>query len=105
MDVAQWLRQLGRGRYEDAFKANDVTIDILRRLTADDLKEIGVGSVGHRRLLLDAIAALSGAATPAIESDRDSPATGKPGSSTAERRQLSVMFCDVVGFTALSSRL
>ena len=59
MDVAGWLRGLGLGHYEQAFRENDIDAGILPRLTADDLIAIGVTSVGHRRKLLDAIAALS----------------------------------------------
>ena len=62
MDVGAWLRGLGLGQYEQAFRDNDVDARVLPGLTADDLKEIGVTSVGHRRLLLEAIAALSAGA-------------------------------------------
>ena len=58
MDVADWLRQLGLERYEAAFRENDVSAEILPDLTAEDLKELGIVSVGHRRQLLEAIAAL-----------------------------------------------
>ncbi len=58
MDVAHWLRQLGLERYEAAFRENDVSAAILSDLTAEDLKELGVVSVGHRRQLLEAIATL-----------------------------------------------
>ena len=61
MDVAAWLRGLGLGRYEAAFRDNEVGADVLPRLTAEDLKEIGVAAVGDRRRLLDAIAALRAA--------------------------------------------
>jgi hypothetical protein len=57
MDVAEWLRGLGLEQYVPAFRANDIDEEILRRLTADDLRELGVTSIGHRRRLLDAIAA------------------------------------------------
>lgn len=57
MDVAIWLRRLGLERYEQAFRDNDVDSDLLPRLTSQDLEDIGVASVGHRRRLLDAIAA------------------------------------------------
>jgi class 3 adenylate cyclase/tetratricopeptide (TPR) repeat protein len=93
MDVADWLQQLGLERYAEAFRENDIGFSVLPALTADDLKELGVASVGHRRQLLEGIAALR-TAPPARE-----------GGASAERRQLSVMFCDVVGFTALSARL
>ena len=96
MDVGAWLRGLGLGQYEPAFRENDVDARVLPGLTADDLKEIGVVSVGHRRLLLQAIAALS--ATPA-------PAAPAPAPAPAERRHLTVMFVDLVGSTVLSGQL
>ncbi len=95
MDVAEWLRGLGLEQYEPAFRANEIDARVLPSLTAEDLKDLGVTLIGHRRRLLDAIAAL-GAAPPAV--DVAAPAD-------AERRQLTVMFCDLVGSTALSSRL
>jgi class 3 adenylate cyclase len=110
MDIAHWLRTLGLERYEAAFRKNDVGAVVLPSLTAEDLKELGVTSVGHRRQLLEAIAVLrteamseggpAGRALPIATSAND----GK-SASTAERRPVTVMFCDVVGFTALSSRL
>jgi predicted ATPase/class 3 adenylate cyclase len=96
MDVADWLRKLGLEQYEPAFRANDVDAQVLPRLTAEDLIAIGITSVGHRRRLLDAIAAL-GTEVPV---SRDTPMRPE-----AERRQLTVMFCDLVGSTPLSARL
>ena len=96
MDVAAWLRGLGLEQYESAFRANDVDARVLPRLTAEDLINIGITSVGHRRRLLDAIAAVAGEAPAGL----DSPMRADP-----ERRQLTVMFCDLVGSTALSARL
>jgi class 3 adenylate cyclase/predicted ATPase len=95
MDVAEWLRKLGLQQYEPAFRENDVDAQVLPRLTAEDLISIGVTSVGHRRRLLDAIAELAAEASPA-------PA---PPRADAERRQLTVLFCDLVGSTPLSARL
>ena len=100
MDVAAWLRDLGLGEYETAFRDNAIEPDVLSSLTVEDLKEIGVSAVGHRRKLLDAIAALSGATKEAAMPS--APQVATPG---AERRQLTVMFCDLVGSTALSARL
>ena len=94
MDVAQWLRSLGLAQYEQAFRDNAVDADTLPRLTSDDLKELGVHAVGHRRKLLDAIARLDG-----------SPAHPANTGAEAERRQLTVMFCDLVGSTALANAL
>jgi class 3 adenylate cyclase/predicted ATPase len=104
MDLVAWLRGLGLERYAPAFRDNDVDDEILRELTSDDLINIGVTSVGHRRKLLAAIARLSGEKSVATETGvtHDAP---EPTSTRAERRQLTVMFCDVVGSTALSARL
>jgi hypothetical protein len=65
MDVAEWLRTLGLDQYEPAFRENQIEADLLPSLTAEDLKDIGVLPVGHRRRLLAAIAALQ--CTPAVE--------------------------------------
>jgi len=106
MDVANWLRQLGLGRYEAAFRENDVSAAVLPSLTAEDLKELGVASVGHRRQLLDAISALRADADHAEDPLAASAEQRRSSQqSTAERRQLSVMFCDLIDSTALSSRL
>ena len=67
MDVADWLRKLGLEQYEPAFRENDVDEQVLPRLTAEDLISIGVTSVGHRRRLLDAIAALTAEVSAALE--------------------------------------
>jgi len=98
MDVAEWLRGLGLDQYAPVFRANDIDEEVLRRLTAEDLRELGVASIGHRRRLLDAIAALG--ATDAPQAPSPPPAAA----SEAERRQLTVMFCDLVGSTPLSTR-
>jgi len=99
MDMADWLRSLGLEQYAAAFGENDITEAILRELTARDLKDLGVGSIGHRRTLLKAIAALGAASSP---SPPELPAAPR---TEAERRQLTVMFCDLVGSTELSTRL
>ncbi|WP_159718583.1 ATP-binding protein [Geminicoccus flavidas] len=102
MDVRTWLRGLGLGQYEPAFRDNDIDAGLLPTLTADDLRELGVVSLGHRKRLLTAIAALtqpSGLGLPALTLPPTSTA------SQAERRQLTVMFVDLVGSTALSTRL
>ena len=99
VDIGEWLRVLGLEQYAEAFRENDIDGEALRRLTAADLRELGIASVGHRRRLLDAIAALDTAeASPA-------PAPAAVVSGEAERRQLTVMFCDLVGSTPLSTRL
>src|ERR1700750_3069532 len=102
MDVAAWLGGLGLQQSAPAFRANDVDDEVLPELTADDLIGLGVTSIGHRRKLLDAIAAFGaeGPATRATAAPHDAPAP-----AGAERRQLTVMFCDLVGSTVLASRL
>jgi class 3 adenylate cyclase/tetratricopeptide (TPR) repeat protein len=97
VDIGQWLRGLGLQSYEQAFRDNGIDFDVLPRLTADDLKEIGVLAVGHRRKILDAIGEVAARAS-ANDSGTEMP-------HHAERRQLTVMFCDLVGSTALSARL
>jgi class 3 adenylate cyclase len=101
MDVAAWLHDLGLERYLSAFRDNDIDAEVLPKLTAEDLISIGVTSVGHRRKLLDAIAGLGTAAPAAVAA---ASARGAPVQLDAERRQLTVMFCDLVGSTALSTR-
>ena len=108
MDIVVWLRSLGLGKYEAVFRENDVDETILPNLTAEDLKELGVASLGHRRKLLDAIAALrSDGSTREPSSDpKTTPATpSTPPEDRAERRQVTVMFSDLVGSTALSARM
>jgi class 3 adenylate cyclase/predicted ATPase len=102
MDVAAWLRGLGLEQYAPTFRDNDVDGEVLPELTSDDLISIGVTSVGHRRKLLAAIASLGAAprAATVMATPRDAPAP-----ADAERRQLTVMFCDLVGSTPLSAGL
>jgi class 3 adenylate cyclase/predicted ATPase len=106
MDVAAWLRALGLEQYAPAFRDNDVDGEVLPELTSDDLISIGVTSVGHRRKLLAAIAAL-GTEPPTVAQSAASATSDAISRPTidAERRQLTVMFCDLVGSTALSARL
>jgi class 3 adenylate cyclase len=103
MDIGGWLRGLGLQRYEQAFRDNEIDLRVLPELTADDLKELGVAAIGHRRLLLKAIADLAAGAGRAGAEDvpAASPATA---AVEAERRQLTIMFCDLVGSTPLSTR-
>jgi hypothetical protein len=84
---------LGLERYVSAFRDNDIDAEVLPKLTAEDLTSIGVTSVGHRRKLLDAIASLGMAVPTAVVAV---PAAGAPAQVDAERRQLMVIFCDVV---------
>ena len=102
MNVAAWLQSLGLERYEPLFRDNEIDWEVLPKLTSEDLKEIGVVAIGHRRKLLDAIAAFGGAVPVAAVA---AAAPDAPAPADAERRQLTVMFCDLVGSTPLSSRL
>jgi class 3 adenylate cyclase/predicted ATPase len=108
MDIVVWLRSLGLGQYETAFRENEITEKVLPSLTAEDLKEIGVGPVGHRRTLLEAIAALRADTTgkaPSTDVCRPSSTPSASLEDRAERRQVTVMFSDLVGSTALSARM
>ena len=102
MDVAGWLRGLGLGQYETNFRDNKINADLLPRLTNDDLKDIGVSALGDRLQLLDAIAALAGPKPPAdVPASRSEPRPPKDPAVSAERRPITVMFCDLVGSTSL----
>jgi class 3 adenylate cyclase len=106
IEVASWLQQLGLEQYESAFRDNFVDGDVLPHLTAEDLIGMGVTAIGHRRKLLFAIAAL-GAGAPAQAVPAPAPVAAPvsaPVQAETERRQLTVMFCDIVGSTALSTQ-
>ena len=113
IEVGGWLRGLGLGQYEAAFRENEINEKVLPSLTAEDLKDIGVVIVGHRRMLLDAISALRAGSsedapspvlaltlpsTPAVTETTASLATG-------ERRHVTVMFCDLVDSTGIAAKL
>ena len=100
VDIAAWLHGLGLQQYEQAFRQNAIDDAVLPELTAEDLKDLGVGLVGHRRKLLAAIATLR--SESGLEPRAE--ATDVADTTIAERRQLTVMFCDLVGSTALSAR-
>src|SRR5215471_11275010 len=105
MDVAAWLRGLGLEQYAPAFRANDVDGEVLPELTVDDLLSLGMTSIGHRRKLLAAIAALKIEPPTGAQSAASATSTSTAAPPiAAERRQLTVMFCDLVGSTALSAR-
>ena len=107
MDVAAWLRGLGLEQYAQLFRDNDIDGEILCGMTAEDLKELGISSFGHRRRLVKAIATLGGEPPTrdvAQSAASATPAPASPPPVDAERRQLTVMFCDLVGSTALSTR-
>src|SRR5471030_1646221 len=100
-DVGEWLRGLGLEQYGALFRANEIDAEVLPELTEIDLEKLGV-PLGHRKRLVKAIAAL-GATEKAVFAQ---PAPAEPSPrDVAERRQLTVMFCDLVGSTALSARL
>ena len=109
MDVGDWLRSLGLGQYDAAFRDNEIDGAVLSRLTVDDLKDLGVAAVGHRRKILSAIEELNPPSAGPDEVARAplsrSPSPADAARDTAERRQLTVMFCDLVGSTPLSARL
>ncbi len=110
MDIEAWLRSLGLGQYARAFSDNAIDAETLATLTGDDLRELGVAAIGHRKRLLAAIAALGSPGPPPIPRPEaiDPPTQPQPvvaAPSGAERRHLTVMFVDLVGSTELSRRL
>ena len=108
MDVVVWLRSLGLGKYEAAFRENEIDETVLPSLTHETLKELGVTALGHRLKLLDAIAALRADANDKAPSADVATASSAPNvrrEDRAERRQVTVMFSDLVGSTALSARM
>ena len=113
MDVAVWLRSLGLGKYEAVFRENDIDETVLPGLTHENLKELGVTSLGHRLKLLDAIAALRNDGSVLTPSVTAAPARPSAPTSTAapvaepvgERRHVTVMFCELVGSTSISAGL
>jgi hypothetical protein len=106
LDVAVWLRSLGLEQYEAAFRDNAITEKLLPSLTAEDLKDLGVSIVGHRRVLLNAITDLrSEAKAEPASSEPPAPIATSAKDTAAERRQVTVMFSDLVGSTALSARM
>jgi class 3 adenylate cyclase len=103
VDIAAWLRDLELEVYEPAFRDNDIDLEVLKTLSADDLKELGISSLGHRKKLLQAAAALA-QAHGAVRLPEPPAVVGLPPRE-AERRQLTVLFCDLVGSTELSAQL
>jgi SAM domain (Sterile alpha motif)/Adenylate and Guanylate cyclase catalytic domain len=117
--IADWLEKLGVAEYAERFAENDIDFSILPELTDQDLEKIGVRSLGHRRKILRAIAAFASAATvvpPALSASspapKPTPAVGASpptplaaAEAAGERRYLTVMFCDLVGSTAISAQL
>jgi len=121
MDVTEWLLNLGLGQYVETFKTNAIDGEVLLLLSDDDLRELGIAALGHRKKLAAAIAKLQGpeAATPGAQppsnatgkSPQDAPNVGSskgPGAAApaaGERRQVTVLFADISGFTKLSTGL
>jgi class 3 adenylate cyclase len=106
MDVGEWLRGLGLGKYEETFRVNAIDADLLPQLTDVGLKDVGVSALGDRRRLLNAIAALVGA-RPSVDLSisESKPAPSEGPAVSAERRPITVMFCDLVGSTSLAAKL
>ncbi len=114
-DMAQWLASLNLEQYAEAFENDAIEIDLLPEITDDDLKALGVVALGHRKRILKAITALSpepesspgptSRSTPSTDSQLQSPSAAQPVVSQAERRQLTVMFCDLVGSVALAEQM
>ena len=102
MDVGAWLRSLGLAQYEALFRQNDIDAEVLGDLTDADLEKLGL-TLGHRKRLLKAIASLDGTAEPVAKPT--SPAPPSLSTDAAERRPITVMFCDLVGSTSLAARL
>src|SRR6476646_5672839 len=104
--IADWLRTLGLDQYISAFVENDIDLDLLSSLSEDDLEKLGL-SMGHRKKLLRAIAELT--ANTSLQSlARSGPNNDAhliSSSESGERRQLTVLFCDMVGFTELAGRV
>jgi class 3 adenylate cyclase len=102
--VRAWLEAIGLAQYAEAFEANDIDTDLLCQIDDQLLKDIGVSSAGHRLRLRNAIAKLAPTSVAEADATKVVAATGA-SSTPAERRQLTVMFCDLVGSTALSAQL
>jgi class 3 adenylate cyclase/tetratricopeptide (TPR) repeat protein len=106
VDIAAWLRELGLARYEAVFRDNEIDAEVLPRLTAEDLTALGVSAVGHRRKLLDAVAVLrKGDITPATRSAELAADTTDSTLPEGERRQVTVLFADLSGYTRLSREI
>src|SRR4029077_3417527 len=97
--IADWLEKLGLRQHAQRFVENEIDVSVLRHLTDQDLKDIGV-PLGHRRKILAAISEAAGPAAP-----KPKTAVAPTPQDTAERRQVTVMFSDLVGSTALSARM
>jgi hypothetical protein len=111
IDVGAWLRGLGLGEYEATFRENAIDDTVLPNVTAEDLKDLGVGIVGHRRKLLDAIAALRTGADAKAPTPSSTPLPRAPVAAAStqeaagERRHVTVLFCDLVDSTGIAAKL
>jgi class 3 adenylate cyclase len=102
-EIRKWLESIGLRQYADAFEANDIDMDLLRQIDDQALRDLGMTSAGHRLRIRNGIAKLAPPAGAELES---TGATARETTTaSAERRQLTVMFCDLVGSTALSTKL
>src|SRR5579884_529147 len=101
MDIERWLEGVGLPQYKAAFLEHGIDDEVLQQLTADDLKDLGITLIGHRRKLLTAIESLRASAN-GPEDESVSAASQPVSAASPERRHLSVLFCDLVGSTALS---
>ena len=104
-NIRQWLESLGLGEYADAFEENAIEPDLLDDLTDDDLRTLGVEALGHRKRILKAVSAPGVARAIATSVPRNAAGEKPAPEREAERRHLTVMFCDLVGSTELSQRL
>jgi class 3 adenylate cyclase len=103
-DVRRWLEAIGLGQYAGAFKGNDIDMKLLRQIDDQALRDLGMSSAGHRLRVRNAVTKLSPTIKGDLNADTASATSEQPVVS-AERRQLTVMFCDLVGSTALSAEL
>jgi hypothetical protein len=103
-EVRNWLEGIGLGQYADAFDANEIDMDLLKQVDDQMLKDIGVSIAGHRLRFRNAVAKL-GQIAPSDPNASPKSAPAEMHAVAAERRQLTVMFCDLVGSTALSARM
>ena len=105
--INQWLETLGLGQYAEVFAANDIDMEVLPELTEEDLKTLGV-SMGHRKKLMKAVVALSAPDTESLPETAPTPAPPAPSTrapSEGERRQATVLFSDLSGYTAMNETL
>ncbi len=103
-NLLKWLASIGLAQYADAFTENEITFELLPKLTSEDIRELGITPIGHRRRLLNAIAQIQVSDAGQAETAH-AAATPSSGASEAERRRLTVLFCDLVGSTRLANRL